>query len=109
MLGEYAPRLLFQDHPQGAKHTNVDTLTRNFVGMPKEDEEFQVKLLSMKAMILSMVGKEKEWRGVKSVNLTLNKSNKLIWGKSSDFVIKNRLNYSTKACWYPSLKRENYW
>jgi hypothetical protein len=35
--------------------------------------------------------------------------NKLIWGKSSDFVKKKRLNYSTKACWYPSLKRKSYW
>jgi hypothetical protein len=24
-------------------------------------------------------------------------------------VKKKRLNYSTKACWYPSLKRKSYW
>jgi len=106
MLQDFCFKII---HKVGGKHTNVDTLSRNLVRMPKEDEDFQVEILDMKVMILSAIVKEEEWKGMKCVNLTLNKCSKLIWGKSSDFVIKKRLNYSTKACWYPSLKREIYW
>jgi hypothetical protein len=74
--------------------------------MLKEDQNFQAKILDMKVMTLSTVGKEEEWRGMRCVNLTLDKCSKLIWGKSLDFVIKKRLNYSIKACWYPSLKKK---
>ncbi len=61
--------------------------------MPKEDEDFQVEIQNMKVMTFSAVGKEEEWRGMRCVNLTLNKCSKLIWGKSSDFVIKKKLNW----------------
>jgi hypothetical protein len=85
MLQDFSFKII---HKVGGKHTNVDTLSRNLVGMPKEDEDFQAKILDMKVMTLSLVGKEEEWRGMSCVNLTLNKCSKLIWGKSSDFVIK---------------------
>jgi hypothetical protein len=29
----------------GGKHTNVVTLSRNLVGMPKEDEDFEAEIL----------------------------------------------------------------
>jgi hypothetical protein len=77
--------------------------------MPKEDEDFQAEILDMKMMTLFAVGKEKEWRGMRCVNLTLNKCSKLTWRKSSNFVINKRLNHNTKACWYPSLKIKSYW
>jgi len=75
-------------HMVGGKHTNVDILSGNLVRMLKEDKDFQVEILYMKVMILSVVGKEEEWKGMRCVNLTLNKCSKLIWGKSSNFVKK---------------------
>jgi hypothetical protein len=60
-------------------------------------------------MTFFVVRKEEKWRGMRCVNLKLNKCSKLIWGKSSNIVILRRLNYSTKACWHPSLKRKSYW
>jgi hypothetical protein len=93
----------------GGKRTNVDILSRNLVGMPKEDEDFEAEILDMKVMTFFIIRKEEEWRGMRCVNLTLDNCSKLIWGKSSNFVIKKRLNYNNKACWYPSLKRKNYW
>lgn len=62
---------MFQDfffkiiHRVGGKHTNVDTLSKNLVGMPKEDEDFQVEILDMKVMILFAIGKEEEWKGMR--------------------------------------------
>ncbi len=62
MLQDFCFKII---HRVGGKHTNVDTLRRNLVGMPKEDEDFQVEILDMKVMILSAVGKEEEWKGMR--------------------------------------------
>lgn len=57
MLQDFSFKII---HKVGAKHTTVDTLSRNFVGILKEDEDFQVEILNMKVMTPFAVGKEEE-------------------------------------------------
>ncbi len=47
MLQDFSFKII---HRVRGKHTNVDTLSRNLVGMPKEDEDFQAEILDMKVM-----------------------------------------------------------
>jgi hypothetical protein len=57
-------------------NTHTDTSNRNLVGMPEEDEDFQVEIPDMKVMTFSAVEREEEWRGIRCHDLTLNKCSK---------------------------------
>jgi hypothetical protein len=54
-------------------NTHTDSLSRNLVGMPEEDEDFQVEIPDMKVMTFSAVEREEEWGVMRCHDLTLNK------------------------------------
>jgi hypothetical protein len=92
VLGEYAPRLsLSRSSTWQEANTHTDVLSRNLVGMPEEDEGFQVEIPDMKVMTFSAVEREEEWRGMRCHDLTTQQVAEcklLLWDKSSDFVRK---------------------